>query len=176
MVMSPLCFLLLPIHSYTGYYRSLQTITTNRTHKKLKKKPKKTCSPKPKYEEKGCKKTENRSGNTHTIQWRVPGGSDDNLPVMWDTGVWSLGGEDPQKKEMTTHSSHFLPGKSRGQRSLAGSSPWGHKADMIERLTLSLFTLFKPNAISYILWFWLGQVRLWSSTPPHSCPPEKAAL
>ena len=33
----------------------------------------------------------------------------------------------------------FLPRKSRGQRSLAGYSPWGHKEwDMTERLTLSL--------------------------------------
>ena len=35
----------------------------------------------------------------------------------------------------------FLPGKSYGQRSLAGYSPWGHKeSKMTERLTLSLFT------------------------------------
>ena len=66
MVMSPLCFLLLPIHSYKGYYRSLQTITTNRTHKKLKKKPQKTCSPKPKYEEKGCEK-QKTVGAIHTL-------------------------------------------------------------------------------------------------------------
>ena len=33
----------------------------------------------------------------------------------------------------------FLPGKSHGQRSLAGYSPWGRKkSDTIERLTLSL--------------------------------------
>ena len=32
----------------------------------------------------------------------------------------------------------FLPGKSCGQRSLAGSSPWGHKeSDMTEQLTLT---------------------------------------
>ena len=32
----------------------------------------------------------------------------------------------------------FLPGKSHGQRSLAGYSPWGHKeTDRTERLTLS---------------------------------------
>ena len=37
----------------------------------------------------------------------------------------------------------LLPGKSHGQRSLAGYSPWGHKeSDTIERLTLSLFTFF----------------------------------
>ena len=34
----------------------------------------------------------------------------------------------------------FLPGKSHGQRSLAGYSPWGHKElDMIEQLTLLCF-------------------------------------
>jgi len=27
------------------------------------------------------------------------------LPVMWETWVWSLGWEDPLKKEMATHSS-----------------------------------------------------------------------
>ena len=33
----------------------------------------------------------------------------------------------------------FLPGKSHGQRSLAGYSPWGHKkSDMTEQLTRSL--------------------------------------
>ena len=30
-------------------------------------------------------------------------------------------------KEMATQSSVFLPGKSRGQGSLAGCSPWGHR-------------------------------------------------
>ena len=39
---------------------------------------------------------------------------------------------------MATHSS-ILPGKSRGQRSLVGYSPWGRQElDMTERLTLSL--------------------------------------
>ena len=33
-------------------------------------------------------------------------------------------GEDPLEKEMAAHSS-ILPGKSHGQRSLGGSSPWG---------------------------------------------------
>ena len=36
----------------------------------------------------------------------------------------------------------FLPGKSHGQRSLAGYSPWGCKeSDMTEHLTLSLFKI-----------------------------------
>ena len=34
----------------------------------------------------------------------------------------------------------FLPGESRGQRSLAGYSPWGHKESDTEWLTLSLFS------------------------------------
>ena len=38
----------------------------------------------------------------------------------------SLGGEDPLEKEIATHSS-ILAGKSHGQRSLLGYSPWGHK-------------------------------------------------
>ena len=37
-----------------------------------------------------------------------------------------LGREDPLKKEMATHSS-ILAGKSHGQRSLVGYSPWGHR-------------------------------------------------
>ena len=37
---------------------------------------------------------------------------------------------------MATH--RFLPGKSHGQRSLEGYSPWGHKElDMTEQLSLS---------------------------------------
>ena len=53
---------------------------------------------------------------------------------MWDTWVQSLGWEDPLEKEMATHSS-LLAWKSHGQRSLAGSSPWGCKeSDTTERL------------------------------------------
>ena len=36
----------------------------------------------------------------------------------------SAGDVDPLEEEMATHSV-FLPGKSHGQRSLAGYSPWG---------------------------------------------------
>ena len=48
-----------------------------------------------------------------------------NLPAMQETGdVRSiLGLGDPLEKEMATHSI-ILPGKSHGQRSLAGYSPW----------------------------------------------------
>ena len=53
---------------------------------------------------------------------------------MRETWVWSLGWEDPLEKEMAT-TPVLLPGKSHGQRSLAGYSPWGRKElDMTERL------------------------------------------
>ena len=49
-----------------------------------------------------------------------------NLPAMQETQVRSLGQEDPLEEEMTT-TLVFLPGKSHGQKSLAGYSPWGHR-------------------------------------------------
>ena len=49
-----------------------------------------------------------------------------NLLTMQETWVQSLSWEDPLEKEMAT-TPVFLPGKSHGQRSLAGHSPWGHK-------------------------------------------------
>ena len=45
---------------------------------------------------------------------------------MQQMQVWSLGQEDPLEKGMAT-CSEFLPGKSYGQRSLAGYSPQGRK-------------------------------------------------
>ena len=56
-----------------------------------------------------------------------PGGSDGkNPPAMLETWVQSLGWEDPLEEGTVTHSS-ILSGKSHGQRSLAGYSPWGRK-------------------------------------------------
>ena len=56
-----------------------------------------------------------------------------NLPAMQDTWVQSLGGEDPLKRGMATHSS-MLAWRIHGQRSLAGYSPWGCKElDTTER-------------------------------------------
>ena len=51
---------------------------------------------------------------------------------MQQTQVPSLGQEDPLEDEMTPV---FLPGKSQGQKSLAGYSPWGPKeSDTTERV------------------------------------------
>ena len=47
-----------------------------------------------------------------------------NPPTMQETQVQFLGPEDLPEKEMATH----LSGKSLGQRSLEGYSPWGHKS------------------------------------------------
>ena len=51
-----------------------------------------------------------------------------NLPAMQDTGVQSLGQEDPLEKEMATHSS-ILAWRIHGQRSLAGYSLLGLQID-----------------------------------------------
>ena len=52
-----------------------------------------------------------------------------NLPANTEIKqmrVRSLGWEDPQKEEMAI-TPEFLPGKSHGQRNMAGYSPWGCK-------------------------------------------------
>ena len=61
-----------------------------------------------------------------------------SLPAMRETLVRFLGQEDPWRRKWHAPPV-FLPGKSHGQRSLAGYSPWGRKQlDMIKQLTLSL--------------------------------------
>ena len=69
---------------------------------------------------------------------------------MLEMQVRSLSWEDPLEKEWQSIPV-FLPGKSHGQRSLAGYNPWGHKEpDMAEQLTLSLF-FFSFFLLKYIL-------------------------
>ena len=50
----------------------------------------------------------------------------ENPPAKQETLVRFLSQVDPQEKEMAIHPV-FLPGKSHGQRSLVGCSPWGYK-------------------------------------------------
>ena len=61
-----------------------------------------------------------------------------NSPAMQktqETWVWSLGQEDPLEEDMAA-TPVFLPGKTHGQRSLVGYSPWGGKeSDTTEWLT-----------------------------------------
>ena len=55
---------------------------------------------------------------------------------VWETWVQSQAWEDLWRREWQPIPV-FLPGKSHGQRSLAGYSPWGHKElDTIEQLFL----------------------------------------
>ena len=49
-----------------------------------------------------------------------------NPPAKQEPWIQSLGQEGPLEKEVATHS-NILAGKSHGQRSLAGYSPWGRK-------------------------------------------------
>ena len=67
-----------------------------------------------------------------------------NLPVMQETRVRSLGWEDPRRRKWQL-TSLFLFGESHGQRSLAGSSPSGHKGSgMTEQLSM------RTQILSYI--------------------------
>ena len=66
-------------------------------------------------------------GQSYRAMEGFPGGTIvKNPPAMQETRVQSLGWEDPRGKEIATHSS-FSSGKSHGQRSLVGYSPWGSK-------------------------------------------------
>ena len=61
-----------------------------------------------------------------------------NLPTNagdeGNVGLIVLGQEDPLEDKMATHFS-VIAGKSHGQRSLVGCSPWGHKeSDPTEQL------------------------------------------
>ena len=59
-----------------------------------------------------------------------PGGSVVNnllMQEMQKTRVLSLGWEDPLEEGVANHS-NLLAGKSHGQRSLVGYSPWAHKS------------------------------------------------
>ena len=92
-----------------------------------------------------------------------------NPPAMQETRVRSLGREDPLEKGMATHSS-ILAGKSYGQRSLVGYSPWGRKElDTTERLTLSLSFLQAPVPphVPGARWQEPGHSRCWRA-PSHA--------
>ena len=60
-----------------------------------------------------------------------------NLPAMQDPGLDPWVGKSPWRREWLS-TPVFLSGKSHGQRSPVGYSPWGHiESDRTERLTLS---------------------------------------
>ena len=73
---------------------------------------------------------------------------------MQETGVLSLGQEDPLEEEMAIHSS-ILAGEFHGQRSLVGYSPWDRKElDMIEQLTHTQFGKNNFTSLPHFLFRW----------------------
>ena len=60
-----------------------------------------------------------------------------NLHARWEAWVWFLGRKIPWRRKWHP-TPVFLPGKSHGQRSLVGYSPWGYKeSDTTEWLILT---------------------------------------
>ena len=73
----------------------------------------------------------------HTIWSSLVAPMEKSLPAMQELQVRSWVGKIPWRRKWLP-TPVFLPGKSHGQRSLAGYSPWGLKeSDMTERLTLT---------------------------------------
>ena len=71
-----------------------------------------------------------------------------HLPAMRETGVRSLGQEDPLEKEIATHSS-ILAWRIPGWRRLVGYSPQGRKeSDMTERLHFHFLSVFLPPLLN----------------------------
>ena len=81
------------------------------------------------------------SSNLITYSLVSPGGSDSKESACnWQDSGSIPGQEDPLEKGMATRSS-ILTGKSHGQRSLVGYSPWGHKeSDNFFHFEFPLFT------------------------------------
>ena len=76
-----------------------------------------------------------------------------HLPTMQENQVWSLGQEDPLKKEMATHCSTFA-WEIHGQRRLEGYSPWGHNEHdwvtspyLIHLLTIIKVSFLRPKYV-----------------------------
>ena len=70
-----------------------------------------------------------------------------NLPAMQETWVWSLGWEDPWRREWL-HTPVCLPGEFHGQRSLTGYSPWGRReSDVTEHAYENCYYLKKWTII-----------------------------
>ena len=73
------------------------------------------------------------------------------LPPMRETQVRSLGREDPLEKEMVT-TPVFLPGESRGQRSLVGYSPGGLRVGNDWATSLSTCKMKELKRATFLSW------------------------
>ena len=67
-----------------------------------------------------------------------------NLPAVWETWVWSLGWEDPQRRKWPSTPVLF-PGEFHGQRSLVLESMGSQESDMTEWLTLLFYTTVRKS-------------------------------
>ena len=66
-----------------------------------------------------------------------------NMPAMWETWVRSLGWEDSPGGGHDNPLQYSYLENPHGQRSLVGSSPWGHKeSDTTERLSTAQHRCF----------------------------------
>ena len=85
---------------------------------------------------------------------RLPSGKESTCQAedMQEAQVQSLGWEDPPKKKKKWQPTPvFLPGKSQGQRSLVGYSPWGHRrVDSVTKITIMEYNLQK-NTDHYVV-------------------------
>ena len=97
-----------------------------------------------------------------------------------ETQVPSLGREDPLEEEMAARSS-ILAGKFRGQRGLAGYSPWGHKkSDTTQHIhihnvlfcihTWSLRECLRAKILEVPIDISLQVVSTWASHRPRESP------
>ena len=72
-----------------------------------------------------------------------------HLSAMQETQVQSLGQEDPPWRRKWHPTPVLLPGKSHGQRSLVGYSPWGPKElDTTERLHFHFLSFLNLSLVS----------------------------
>ena len=82
----------------------------------------------------------------------VPGGSVvKNLPAMQQKWVQSWVRKIPWKRKWQL-TPVYLPGKSQGQRSLAGYSPWGHRHNLVTEQQQSVYvnaTLSSHPALTF---------------------------
>ena len=70
------------------------------------------------------------------LSYTVVGKMVTTLPVMWEAQVFPWVTKIPWKRKWQP-TPVFLPGRSHGQRSRAGYSPWDHKeSDVAERLSM----------------------------------------
>ena len=87
---------------------------------------------------------------TYSLLAELPG-----KPAMWETWFNSWVGKIPWRREQLT-TPVFWPGESRGQKSLAGYSPWGHKeSDTTKRLLLLSRGSLDPLCFLLLAWYHL---------------------